>query len=86
MRAPARVKTLTIDERNVGARDDQTILEVARENGIAVPALCHLDGLSDVGACRLCLVEVKGARRLLPACTTYVEEAMHITTTSDTLR
>ena len=86
MRAPARVKTLTIDERDVGARDDQTILEVAREHGIAVPALCHLDGLSDVGACRLCLVEVKGARRLLPACTTYVEEAMHIITTSDTLR
>lgn len=86
MRAPARVKTLTIDERDVGARDDQTILEVARENGIAVPALCHLDGLSDVGACRLCLVEVKGARRLLPACTTYVDEGMQITTTSDTLR
>ena len=86
MRAPARVKTLTIDERDVGARDDQTILEVAREHGIAVPALCHLDGLSDVGACRLCLVEVKGARRLLPACTTYVDEAMQITTTSDTLR
>jgi bidirectional [NiFe] hydrogenase diaphorase subunit len=86
MRAPARVKTLTIDERDVGARDDQTILEVARENGIAVPALCHLDGLSDVGACRLCLVEVKGARRLLPACTTHVEEGMHITTASETLR
>ena len=86
MRAPARVKTLSIDTQEVGARDDQTILEVAREHGIAVPALCHLDGLSDVGACRLCLVEVKGARRLLPACTTYVDEGMEITTSSDTLR
>jgi len=86
MRAPTHVKTLTIDGRDVGARDDQTILDVARENNINVPALCHLDGLSDVGACRLCLVEVTGARRLLPACTTYVDEGMQITTISDTLR
>ena len=85
MRAPARVRTLKIDERDVGARDDQTIFEVARENGIALPALCHMDGLSDIGACRLCLVEVKGARRLLPACTTEVEEGMEVTTTSETL-
>jgi bidirectional [NiFe] hydrogenase diaphorase subunit len=85
VRAPARVKTLKVDERDVGARDDQTILEVARENGIALPALCHMDGLSDVGACRLCLVEVKGARRLLPACTTEVEEGMQVVTQSEAL-
>jgi bidirectional [NiFe] hydrogenase diaphorase subunit len=85
MRAAARVRTLKIDARDVGARDDQTILEVTRENGIVLPALCHLDGLSDVGACRLCLVEVKGARRLLPACTTHVDEGMEVTTTSETL-
>jgi len=49
------VKTLVIDGVDVSARADQTVLEVARENNIFIPTLCHLDGLSDVGACRLCL-------------------------------
>jgi bidirectional [NiFe] hydrogenase diaphorase subunit len=80
-----QVKTLKVDDQDIGAREQQTILEVAREHGIAIPALCHLDGLSDVGACRLCLVEVKGARRLLPACVTGVEEGMEVLTNSETL-
>ena len=63
-RTPVRVKTLTIDGREVGAREDQTILEVARENDIRIPTLCELTGLSNPGACRLCLVEVKGVPRL----------------------
>ena len=71
-RTPVRVKTLTIDGREVGAREDQTILEVARENDIRIPTLCELTGLSNPGACRLCLVEVKGVPRLLPACVTHV--------------
>jgi bidirectional [NiFe] hydrogenase diaphorase subunit len=62
------VKTLTIDGQEVSARAGQTILEVAREHNIDIPTLCHLDGLSDVGACRLCLVEIKGNNKLLPAC------------------
>src|SRR4249920_945596 len=57
-RAPIRVKTLTIDGREVGAREDQTILEVARENNIFIPTLCNLPGLTNPGACRLCIVEV----------------------------
>ena len=44
------VKTLIIDGVNVSARADQTVLEVAREQNIFIPTLCHLDGLSDVGA------------------------------------
>ena len=52
------VKTLTIDGQQVSARAGQTILEVAREHSIDIPTLCHLDGLGDVGACRLCLVEI----------------------------
>src|ERR1700741_3891841 len=79
------VKTLVIDEHEVSARAGQTILEVARENDINIPTLCHLDGLSDVGACRLCLVEVKGAAKLLPACVTRVQEGMEVTTKSDRL-
>jgi bidirectional [NiFe] hydrogenase diaphorase subunit len=82
----AEVKTLKIDGADVSARGDQTILNAAREHKISIPTLCHLDGLSDVGACRLCLVEVKGMRRLLPACVTRVEEGMEITTQSDRLQ
>jgi bidirectional [NiFe] hydrogenase diaphorase subunit len=79
---PARIKTLVIDGRDVGAREDETVLEVSRENGIDIPTLCHLDGLSEVGACRLCLVEVEGASKLLPACVTGVEEGMIVRTRS----
>jgi bidirectional [NiFe] hydrogenase diaphorase subunit len=67
---PARVKTLKIDALDVSAREDETIVQAARENGITIPTLCELEGLSSVGACRMCLVEVRGARRLQPACIT----------------
>lgn len=83
---PVRVRTLTIDGKDVGAREDETILEVARENGIWLPTLCQLDGLSTVGACRLCIVEVKGSSKLLPACATRVEEGMEVTADSERLR
>lgn len=81
-----RVRTLVIDGKDVGAREDETILQVARENGIWIPTLCQLDGLSSVGACRLCLVEVKGSSKLLPACVTRVEEGMEVTAHSDRLQ
>jgi bidirectional [NiFe] hydrogenase diaphorase subunit len=79
------VHTLTIDGADVAGADGQTILDVARERGIEIPTLCHLDGLSDIGACRLCLVEVKGSNKLLPACVTRVEEGMEVTAHSETL-
>ncbi len=82
MTATPAVKTFVIDGVDASARSEQTILSAAREHNIFIPTLCHLEGLSDVGACRLCLVEVKGARRLLPACTTRVEEGMEITCNS----
>jgi bidirectional [NiFe] hydrogenase diaphorase subunit len=80
------VKTLVIDGQNVSARAGQTILEVARENNIDIPTLCHLDGLSDVGACRLCLVEIKGLNKLLPACVATVEEGMEVSTSTERLK
>jgi len=85
MSAAVDVKTLVIDDNNVSARAGQTILEVARENGIEIPTLCHLDGLSDVGACRLCVVEIKASNKLLPACVTSVFEGMEVTTQSERL-
>ena len=80
------VKTLVIDEQEVSARAGQTILEVARENDINIPTLCHLDGLSDVGACRLCLVEIKGSNKLLPACVATVQEGMEVSTNTERLQ
>jgi bidirectional [NiFe] hydrogenase diaphorase subunit len=80
------VKTLQLNGKPVSAAEEQTLLDVARENGVKLPTLCHLDGLSDVGACRLCLVEVKGSARLLPACTTRAVEGMEVSTDSERLR
>lgn len=85
MKQSLRVKTLQIDGRDVAGREDQTVLDVARENNINIPTLCHLEGLSDIGACRLCLVEVKGVPRLLTACTTSIWEGMEVTTQSEKL-
>jgi bidirectional [NiFe] hydrogenase diaphorase subunit len=86
MSDPVEVKTLIIDGQEVSALRGQTILEVARENDIDIPTLCHLEGLSDVGACRLCLVEIKGSNKLLPACVATVYEGMEVSTNTDRLK
>lgn len=83
--SPARVRTLKIDDLDVAGREDQTILDVANEHDIPIPTMCNLEGLSGVGACRLCLVEVVGQPRLLPACVTPVQEGMVIITQSERL-
>lgn len=80
------VKTLQLNGKPVSAAEDQTLLDVARENGVKLPTLCHVDGLRDVGACRLCLVEVQGSSKLLPACTTRAVEGMEVSTDSERLR
>jgi len=86
MNDSVEVKTLVIDEQEVSGRRGQTILEVARENDIEIPTLCHLEGLSDVGACRLCLVEIKGSNKLLPACVATISEGMEVSTNTERLR
>jgi bidirectional [NiFe] hydrogenase diaphorase subunit len=78
--------TLRIDGRDAGARQGETIIQVAREAGIYIPYMCNVEGLSNVGACRLCLVEVRGQSRLLPACATEVTEGMVVTTDNERLR
>lgn len=80
---PVRVLTFTIDGMAVSAREDETILTVARQNGIAIPTLCHLDGLSERGACRLCIVEIKGSPKLSPACVTLPRQDMEVITNSE---
>ena len=80
-----RVKTLIIDGRDVSATETTTILEAAQEASMFIPTLCRLEGLSLVSACRLCLVEVKGINKLLPACVTRIEEGMEVNTHSERL-
>jgi bidirectional [NiFe] hydrogenase diaphorase subunit len=76
------VLTLKIDDKDVSCRAGQTILEVARENGVEIPTLCALDGLSLWGGCRLCLVEVAGSPKLFAACATQCTEGMSVMTNS----
>ena len=77
------VKTLTVDGKHVSAEENETILQAATDAGINIPTLCHLEGVSDIGACRLCIVEVAGTNKLLPACTTKVAEGMEVKTDSE---
>ena len=80
------VLTFTIDGEQLSAKEGETILQVAREHAIPIPTLCHLDGLSDVGACRLCLVEIEGSTKLFPACTTRPLEGMIVRTNTERLK
>jgi len=82
----SRVVTLKINDQDVSGREDETILELATENGIFIPTLCHLEGLSDIGACRLCLVEIKGMSKLMPACVNRPQEGMEVYTESERLK
>lgn len=79
-------KTFKIDGIDVSAADDQTILQVARERGIFIPTLCFLEGLSFVGACRLCVVEIEGNPTPVAACATYPQEGMEVHTNSERLQ
>jgi bidirectional [NiFe] hydrogenase diaphorase subunit len=79
------VHTLQIDGRDVAGSEGATILEVARENGIDIPTMCHLDGISDRGACRLCMVEIAGSPKLAAACMTRIAEGMEVTAHSERL-
>ena len=77
--------TLRIDDKDVSARDEDTILSAAIENNIFIPTLCHLEGLKPVGACRLCLVEIEGRKGLAPACVTQVQEGLQVYTNTERL-
>jgi bidirectional [NiFe] hydrogenase diaphorase subunit len=80
------VKTLQIDGKMVTGPEGESVFAVAWENGIQIPRLCHIGGLTDVGACRLCLVEIEGQRRLQASCLTPVQEGMVVRTDTDKLR
>ena len=83
---PAPPVALTIDGRAVTVSADTTILGACAELGIALPTLCWLQTLKPVNACRLCVVEVEGARVLAPGCSRLVEEGMVVHTASPRVR
>ena len=77
---------LKIDGVEVSVPEGTTILKAAKDNGIIIPTLCSLEGLTPYGGCRLCLVEVSGSPKLFSACTTPVGPNMEITTNSAKLK
>ncbi|MBN1632036.1 MAG: molybdopterin-dependent oxidoreductase [Thermoleophilia bacterium] len=81
-----QVVTLTINDREVNARPGQTILEAAQGAGIDIPTLCYDPRLEPYGACRMCLVEVEGARGPMAACGTAIREGMKVQTHSEKIR
>jgi len=76
---------LKIDGLEVTVSEGTMILKAAKDNGIIIPALCNLEGLSPYGGCRLCLVEISGSPKLFPACITPVSSGMEVTTQSERL-
>lgn len=78
--------TLRINGQDLVEEEGQTVLEVAHKHDIDIPTLCHLEGLTDVGSCRLCVVEVKGSRKLMPACILKIENGMEVQTDSEAVQ
>lgn len=78
--------TLTIDHQMVTVPEGTTILDAARSIHLDIPTLCYLKDLNEIGACRLCIVEVKGNERLIPSCNNVVAEGMEVFTNSPRVR
>jgi predicted molibdopterin-dependent oxidoreductase YjgC len=84
--APKKLVELTIDGRSVSVTEGSTILDACRRLGIATPTLCYADTLTPVNVCRVCVVEVEGARVLVPSCSRKVEPGMVVHTDSPRVR
>jgi len=77
---------IEINKQKIEAADGATILDAARENGIKIPTLCFVEGSQGKGACRVCVVEVEGARTLMASCATPATEGMKVATNSKRVR
>ena len=66
---------LTINGQKVQAKEGDTILQAAKASGIHIPTLCYLENYAPLGACRVCLVEVQGAKALVASCAAPVARA-----------
>src|SRR5271155_1938582 len=81
-----RMVELTIDGKAVSVPEGTTLLQAARHLDIETPTLCYLENLTPVNVCRICVVEVEGARVLAPACSRKAEAGMKIQTDSEHVR
>lgn len=77
--------TLIVNGKQVKGGNGNTVLEVCQANGIDVPTLCHLEGLTDVGACRMCVVEIEKERRPVPSCTYPARDGLVVKTNTERL-
>ena len=77
---------VTIDGKNISVPEKTSILEAAKTAGIKIPTLCYWKELNEIGACRVCVVEVEGWNRLVAACNTQVEDGMVVRTNSKKAR
>jgi bidirectional [NiFe] hydrogenase diaphorase subunit len=77
---------LKIDNIEVAVPEGTMILNAARTNGIVIPTLCDVEGLTGYGGCRLCMVEIHGSPKLFAACVTPVSMGMEVVTQSDKLK
>ena len=77
---------LTIDNRPVEVENGTTILDAAKSIGIKIPTLCYLKDINEIGACRVCVVEIEGQSRLFASCNTVAEEGMVVFTNSERVR
>jgi NADP-reducing hydrogenase subunit HndD len=77
---------LTINNKKITAEEGMTILEAAKKNNIFIPTLCYLDCVNKVGSCRICIVEVEGAKTLQASCMVQVEEGMVVSTNTEKVR
>ncbi len=71
---------LVINGKTCSAKKNSLVLSACEENGFPIPHLCHKEGLSPAGSCRLCIVKIKGMKGLVPSCCTLVSEGMEVTT------
>ena len=78
--------TLTIDNKTVQVPEGTTILEAAQKLHIEIPHLCYLKDINEIGACRMCVVEVKGIERLVASCNSAAEDGMEVYTNSPKVR
>ncbi len=77
---------LMINGQEVSVKNGTTIMEAAEKVGIHIPHLCFLKGINEIGACRVCVVEIKGMEKLVTACNTVCQDGMEILTNSPRVR
>ncbi len=81
-----KMVSLRINDIPVTVPEGSTVLEAARSAGFNIPSLCFLKDINEIGACRICVVEVKGAKSLVASCVYPVAEGMEVYTTTERVR